>query len=157
MVFFVTLSVILSGGSIIDLDGTLFVQLGLFGIAFLLLRSLVFKPVVAVLDARESATVGAKELAQRVERESADKAEQFAEELRKVKAAANVEKDRLRSDGLVLERNLLDKVRKETQGVLESARVRLEDEGKTVRAELQTALPAIAESIVTKMVNRGVN
>ena len=41
------LSAVLSGGSIIDLDGTLFVQLAMFFVAFGLLYVLVFKPMVA--------------------------------------------------------------------------------------------------------------
>ena len=40
---------LLSEGSIIDLDGTIWIQLALFGIAFLVFRPLIFRPMVALL------------------------------------------------------------------------------------------------------------
>ncbi len=55
---------LLAQGSIIDLDGTFFVQLGLFAVAFLLLRTLVFRPALAVMEARRLATEGAEHSAE---------------------------------------------------------------------------------------------
>src|SRR5262245_39364120 len=109
------LGALLSGGSIIDLDGTVFVQLAMFFIAFFLLRVLVFKPMLAVLDAREEAIDGAKELAKRLEVEVKEKQASFEAELRKVRGSSGEERDRLRAEGQELERKLLDKVRQETQ------------------------------------------
>ena len=101
------LGVLLSGGSIIDLDGTVFVQLGMFFVAFLLLHALVFKPMVALLDAREQAIDGAKDEAKHLEQEVKDKQAMFESELRKVRGSAGEERERLRAEGLELERKLL--------------------------------------------------
>ena len=71
------LGALLSGGSIIDLDGTVFVQLGMFFVAFVVLYALVFKPMVAVLEAREAAIDGAKDEARHLEQEVKDKQASF--------------------------------------------------------------------------------
>ena len=73
-----------SGGSVIDLDATLFVQMGVFFCAFFILKFLVFRPVMDVFDARDQATGGAKEDAARMETEAAEKRAHFEGELRKV-------------------------------------------------------------------------
>ena len=54
------LSVILAGGSVVDLDGTIFVQVIIFFIAFFVLKGLVFNPVLDVFVRREEGIEGAR-------------------------------------------------------------------------------------------------
>src|SRR5688500_3063399 len=73
MLFSIPMGVMLSGGSPVDLDGSLFVQLGIFFIAFFILRSLVFRPVMELFDARTAAMEGSREEAKRLETEAEGK------------------------------------------------------------------------------------
>jgi F-type H+-transporting ATPase subunit b len=146
----------LSGGSIIDLDGTVFVQLAMFFIAFLALRSLVFKPMVALLDAREEAIDGAKHLAKKLEGEVKEKQAAFEAELKKVRATSSDERDRLRAEGQALEDKLLEKVRIETQELVVDARKRLEGEAQLVRQQLTAQRPELAREIASKVLGREV-
>jgi F-type H+-transporting ATPase subunit b len=150
------LGVLLSGGSIIDLDGTVFVQLGMFFVAFLLLHALVFKPMVALIDAREQAIDGAKDEAKHLEQEVKDKQATFENELRKVRGSAGEERERLRSEGLELERKLLENVRAETGTLVREAGERLTAEAKRVRAELATSQSDLAREIASKVIGREV-
>ena len=50
--------VLLSSGPILDIDATLFVYLGVFLLLFLILRALVFRPMMALFDERERAIDG---------------------------------------------------------------------------------------------------
>ena len=150
------LGALLSGGSIIDLDGTVFVQLGMFFVAFVVLYALVFKPMVAVLEAREAAIDGAKDEAKHLEQEVKDKQASFESELRKVRSASGEERERLRLEGQTIERKLLDTVRAETTELVSEARVRLEVEAKTARAELASARPELARQIASKVIGREV-
>jgi F-type H+-transporting ATPase subunit b len=150
------LGVLLSGGSIIDLDGTVFVQLGMFFVAFLVLYALVFKPMVALLEAREQAIDGAKDEAKHLEQEVKDKQATFDAELRKVRGTAGEERERLRSEGLELERKLLESVRSETTTLVREASERLEVEAKRVRAELSHSQQGLAREIASKVIGREV-
>jgi len=150
------LGVLLSGGSIIDLDGTVFVQLGMFFVAFLLLHALVFKPMVALLDAREQAIDGAKDEAKHLEQEVKDKQATFEGELRKVRGSAGEERERLRAEGLELERKLLESVRSETATLVREAGERLQTEAKRVRAELSQNQAELAREIASKVIGREV-
>jgi F-type H+-transporting ATPase subunit b len=150
------LGVLLSGGSIIDLDGTVFVQLGMFFIAFLVLHTLVFKPMVAVLEAREKAIDGAKDEAKHLEQEVKDKQAMFESELRKVRGSAGEERERLRAEGLALESKLLDSVRGETATLVREAGERLQVEAKRVRGELSHSQADLAREIASKVIGREV-
>jgi F-type H+-transporting ATPase subunit b len=150
------LSALLSGGSIIDIDGTALVQLAMFFVAFFALRALVFKPMLAVLDAREEAIDGAKDLAKRLDVEVKEKQASFEAELRKVRGASSEERDRLRAEGLDLERKLLDKVRTETQKLAADAKLKLDEEAQLARQKLAAQRPELAREIASKVLGREV-
>jgi F-type H+-transporting ATPase subunit b len=149
-------SVLLSGDNIIDFDGTLVVQLVIFFIAFFILRSLVFKPMIALLDARETSIEGARQEAKRMQKEAAEKGDAFEEEMRKLRVTAQAERDRLRQEGLRLERTVLEKVREETSKNLTDAQVRLDSERTRIRAEVQTNIPKLASEIASRLLGREV-
>lgn len=147
---------ILAGGSIIDLDGTLFVHIVVFFVAFFILRSLVFKPMVSLFEAREDAIDGARAEARQMEKDAAKKADRFDEEMRQVRLEAGEERDKLRQEGLRLERTVLEKVRLETQQTLASAEKRIEEEGARIRREIQTSVPVLARDMASKLLGREV-
>jgi F-type H+-transporting ATPase subunit b len=147
---------LLSEGSIIDLDGTIWIQLALFGIAFLLLRPLVFRPMIALFEARENAIEGSKLEALRLQDEAAAESEEFDEEMRRLRLQAGEERDRLRAEGKRLERTVLDRVRDETDKQLAEADARLESEAAKLRSEINASVPMLARQIASKFLNREV-
>lgn len=150
-----TLTPFLSG-SLIDLDGTFFIQLGLFFFAFFMLRALVFKPMVALIEARDGATDGAIEEAKAMRKEAADAEATFQEELRKVRLKAGEERDKLRADGRKLEEELLTKVRSETEAQMAEASKKLDQEAAKVRAAMEAETAVLAREIAGKLLGRSV-
>jgi F-type H+-transporting ATPase subunit b len=151
------LSSVVLAGSIIDIDGTIFVHLLIFLLAFLLLRALVFKPMVALFEAREQAIDGARAEARQMERDAAKKVEAFEEEMRKVRLEAGAERDRLRNDGLRLERTILDKVQKETQATVAAADERMRADADRVRRDIHESVPRLARDMASKLLGREVS
>lgn len=150
------LGALLSGGSIVDLDGTVFVQLAMFFVAFAVLYVLVFKPMVALLDAREQAIDGAREEAKQLENEVQGKQASFEAELRRVRDSSSDERDRLRAEGQELERRLLERVRTETTSLVAEAKVRLEKEARVARSELDAQRTELAREIASRVLGREV-
>lgn len=146
----------LAGGSIIDIDGTLFVQLAIFFMTFFVLKALVFGPMMKLFEAREKAIDGAREEAKALDKDAKAKGTAFDDELRKVKLAAQEERDRLRADGAHLERQLLEHARKETQSLLTDAAAKLTSERARARGELERQVPVIAKQIATRVLGREV-
>jgi len=152
----VLFTALLSEGSIIDLDGTILIQLALFGIAFFLFRPLIFRPMVALFEARENAIEGAKLEALRLQDEASAEGEEFEVEMRRLRLQAGEERDRLRAEGKRLERTVLDRVREETNKQLAEADAKLATEGARLRAEIDRSIPTLAKQIASKMLNREV-
>jgi F-type H+-transporting ATPase subunit b len=154
----VVLSVLLSGGqSPIDLDGTFLVQIVIFFITFAALRSLVFKPMIALFDARRAAIEGTREEAQRLADSAREQGAEFEAEMRRVRSSAADEQDKLRAEGLKLERTLLEKVRRDTQKLLQDADQQMAREAVRVRGDLSADVPVLARQIASKLLGREVS
>jgi F-type H+-transporting ATPase subunit b len=152
----VLFTALLSEGSIIDLDGTIWIQLGLFAVAFLVFRPLIFGPMVALFEAREKAIEGSKLEALRLQDEASAESEEFDVEMRRLRLQAGEERDRLRAEGKRLERTVLDRVREETDKQLAEADAKLKTEAAKLRAEIDQSVPALARQIASKMLSREV-
>lgn len=150
-------SALLSGGSIIDLDITFFVQMGVFFVAFLILRSLIFKPAVDLFEERELRIDGARREAKELEKEAGDKGETFDAEMTKLRLSAGEERDALRAEGKRLEAKVLESVRTDTQKQLDEAETKLQAEAAKVRKEMESTVPMLAKQIATKLLSREVN
>jgi F-type H+-transporting ATPase subunit b len=146
-----------SGGSPVDLDGSLLIQLGIFCVAFFILRSLVFKPVMNLFDEREAAMEGSRKQAEAMERDAAEKREKFEGELRSVRQKANEDRDRQRSEAQKLARELTEKARRENTATLSSAKAQLDGEAKDARVKALADAPALARQIAEKLLGRSVN
>ena len=152
----VLFTALLSEGSIIDLDGTIWIQLGTFAVAFILFRPLIFRPMIALFEARENAIEGAKVEALRLQDEAAAESEEFDEEMRRLRLQAGEERDRLRAEGKRLERTVVDRVREETNRQLAAADAKLKTEAARLRTDLDQGVPALAQQIASKMLSREV-
>lgn len=148
---------LLSGSPILDVDATFLLYIGLFFLLFFLLRSFVFRPMMALFDERELAIDGAKKEARQLEKSAEDKLLAFEDEMAKVRAEAGTERDRLRAEGSRLERNLLEKVRGETDQMVADAEKHMAAEAEKVRREIATTSPALARQIAEKLLGRQVS
>ena len=147
-------AVLLSGGAVIDLDGSLLIQLAIFFVAFELLRRLVFRPMIALFDAREQAIDGAKRDARSIEGEADEKLKAFETEMKKVRAEAAAERDSIRQDAQRLERELLAKARTEADTMLAEATEKMAKDATSIRADMKTSIPALAGQIAEKLLGR---
>ena len=147
----------LLAGALIDLDGTIFLVFVIFFVLMFVLNQLLFKPMMKLADARSEAIDGAREDAKRMQKEAAEKGEKFEDELRKVRLEAGAERDRLRAEGQRLERQILDKVRDETQQSLADAEAVMSREAASVRDALSKAIPAMGQSAASRLIGREIN
>jgi F-type H+-transporting ATPase subunit b len=149
--------VLLSGGSVIDLDATLFIQMGVFFTAFFILKTLVFRPVMDVFDARTSAIDGAKAEAQHMVDDAAAKRTHFEGELRKVSGAATQERDNQRSEAQKLARELTEQARQQGQSIQNAATEQLDREAAVARERSLQDVPLLARQIAEKLLGRSVS
>jgi F-type H+-transporting ATPase subunit b len=152
----IALGVLLSGESPIDIDGSFFVQLGILFVAFLILRALVFQPVMRLFDAREQAMEGSRREAGELEQKAEQARDHFEHELRRVRHQANENRERLRADAQRLARELTETARRENNATLLSAKAQLEVEAKDARKRAEVEVPTLARQITARLLGRSV-
>lgn len=140
----------------IDLDGTLFVQLGLFFLAFIILHVLIFKPMLRLFEEREKRIDGAKDQAKQLEREAAGAGTEFEDKMREVRLSAQADRDKLRAEGAKTEAKMLAKVAEDTDKQLAEAEAQLEKEAKKLRKEIEAQVPVMAKALAGKLLAREV-
>ena len=84
-----------SGGALVDLDGTFFVQLGLFLFMFVFLYLALFRPAIRLIEARREATDGTKERAIAMRKEAEGFSDEVDRQILDIKSAAILERDRM--------------------------------------------------------------
>lgn len=145
-----------SGGVTVDLDPTFLGQVVLFLVLFLVLRPLLFQPMLKLFEEREKRIDGAKNEARAMFAQADAMMARYEEELVAVRRAAGEERDKLRLEGQRNEQAILAKVRAETNATVEEGRVRIAKEASSVRAELGTSAAEIAREMAARVLGRQV-
>lgn len=146
--------VVLSGASIIDLDGTVFVQFGLFLLAFFVLRAWLFAPMLALFEAREKATEGTRDEALKLDSLSHEGLEKVESRLRQARSLAQVEAERLRQQSAERAQALIATARRQYEQRTADANEKLRREATEIRQGLAAANQAMAQQIATKLIGR---
>jgi F-type H+-transporting ATPase subunit b len=140
----------------VDLDASTLVQIGLFIILFLVLKPVLFDPMLKLFEEREKRIDGAKLQARKIDEKSASALTKYETEMAKARASANEERDKLRAEGVKTENEILEKVRKATAASLEQGKRHAREEASRVRATLQTETTQMAKDLAARVLGREV-
>jgi len=142
---------------LIDLDGTAFIQLGLFLLLMAVLRQFLWKPYLKVRGERTTRVEGYREEASRLEAEAATrlaKAEAALSEARRVGAGERAE---ARAVAQRRENELLAQANAAAQKTLADARARVTATLEVERAKLQQAAGEVGLQAARKILGREVS
>jgi F-type H+-transporting ATPase subunit b len=145
------------GGVEVDFDLTLVGQIVLFLILFVVLKPLLFDPMLHLFEERERRIDGAKVLARKIDEKSASAQTTYETEMAKARAAANAERDTIRNDGLKQEAEILARVRASTAKLIEDGRQKMQAEVASARAGLQNESAPLARELATRVLGREVH
>ena len=144
------------GGVNLDFDLTFLVHLVAFAVLVMILKPLLFDPLMKVFEERERRTEGAKLLARKMDEKAGELLQRYEAELEQVRRLAAEERERLRAEGAKLEAQILAEGRAEVAKLVEQGRARLESERKVLRGELSTRAADIARDIAARVLGREV-
>ena len=150
------LSIVAAGGSLIDLDATFFIQLGIFLVVFLLMRSLLFRPVIQLIEKRREVTVGKREEAEKFERESAALQEEFDRQMAEIRSSAGAEKERVVEQARRQERDILLAAREDSRSIVEDAKKDASKQAEKVSEEIRGEIDSLAGAVASRILGRQV-
>jgi F-type H+-transporting ATPase subunit b len=144
------------GGVEVDFDLTVLFMVGLFVVLWLVLKPLLFDPMLKLFEERERRIDGAKLLARKIDQKSANALTEYETGMQKGRAEANAEREKIRAEGLKKEAEILARVRAETAKTMEEGRTKARAEMERARAGLNAEMPGIAMDFASRALGREV-
>lgn len=146
---------VFAGGAVtVDLDLTLFVQLGLFLVLLFILKPTLFDPMLRLFEEREKRTDGKKKEARDIDQRSAQADAEYQAVLAKARAEGTAERDALRAEGVKRETALMAEVRGEVARALELGRSEIEKEKAGARTALENEARALGREAASRVLGR---
>jgi F-type H+-transporting ATPase subunit b len=140
----------------VDFDATFLVQLVLFVGLTLVLKPVLFDPMLKLFEERERRIDGAKAQARKMDEKSATALARYESEMAKARASANAERERLRAEALKTEHEVLAAVRAATAKTIEDGKHAAYAEADRVRATLKREASALARDLASRVLGREV-
>ena len=138
----------------LGIDWTLWVQVGIFIIAFLSLSSLLFKPYMAAYEERKRRTSGNLESATEIEKDTEALQADYEKQAKELNAELKAIFDRARAEGQSTSSQVVDQARAEADRELGSARTLVEKQLGDARTRLKQDVTDLSQVITNKLLNR---
>ena len=146
----------LSFGALVDLDMTIVIQFVIFLLMFLLLRSLLFKPTLRLIQARYEATTGTRNKAKDLLKEVEILNEDIEQQMQGVRASAATERSRLIEKARTQGRDLFSGARTECHELTNTANAEAKLEADAVAGSLKSEIPSLARMAAGAVLGRDI-
>jgi F-type H+-transporting ATPase subunit b len=140
----------------VDFDATFLVELVLFVVLTLVLKPLLFDPMLKLFEEREKLIDGAKMQARHIDEKSAGALSRYESEMAKARAAGNSEREKVRAEGLRREQEILSAVRDATARQVEAGKTAAHAEAQRARAALREQSSTLAQELASRVLGREV-
>lgn len=140
----------------VDFDLSFLAQVALFALFLMLIKPILFDPMMRLFEERDRRTDGARADARKMDARAAELIARYEGELESVRREAAKDRDVLRAETLKLEAQILEEAKQEAAKILDEGRARITKEVATLRTELEAARPALAEQIASRLLGREV-
>jgi F-type H+-transporting ATPase subunit b len=152
------LALFLSGSDVnVDFDMSVVAQIALFGLFVVVMKPILFDPLLKLFEKREKLTDGARAEAREMDAKAAELLGKFESEIEKVRRDAGAERDRLRAETAKLEAKMMEEAKNDAARILAEGRAKIELEVAGLRKELEAGRPALAQQIASKLLGREVS
>jgi F-type H+-transporting ATPase subunit b len=144
-------------GMTFDFDLTFVLQMLVFASLIVVLRPLLFDPVLRVFEEREKRTEGARQAAREMQEEAGALLSRYEQELAKVQEVARQERDRSRADTARAEAELLNQARTAANQIVEAGRQRIERQRSEIEFVLGQQSERLAHSVAEAVLGRSLH
>ena len=145
------------GGVNVDLDASLLVQIALFIVLLLILKPLLFEPMLKLFEEREKRIEGTRRQASKEDERSAKALAKYEAVLAKAREAGSAERDALRAEGVRKEAETMAGVRSLVASTIEQGRSSLANEAKNARTDLANEAQLLGRTIAGRVLGREVS
>jgi F-type H+-transporting ATPase subunit b len=148
--------VAMSGGVTLDFDNTVIFQAALFVVLLLVLKPLLFDPMLRIFALREERTEGARAEARALQEQAGELLTRQERELDRVAQIAAEERERINAETARLHAEILNQARQSAQKILDDGRRQIKSEVDQIAFRLGQESQKAGEEIVRRMLGREV-
>jgi len=141
---------------LIELNWTMLVQLINFLLLIWILNRILYRPVLKVLNERESRISGAQDKAKKLIGQGEGLVADYEVRLRNTKIEAMALKTEIRKEAAVESGRIIDAARQQADGIVGEVRASMSTELEQVRRELEPHLGSLAGEIAEQILGRKV-
>lgn len=145
-----------SGAVNIDFDLTFLGQMVIFAALLIVLKPMLFDPVLGLFEEREKRTDGAKTSAREMQEKAGELLRKYEHELEKVQRVAAEERDRIRAETARIEAETMSEARAVATKIVDEGRERIAEEIHEIRFELGRDSERLAREIASRVLGREV-
>jgi F-type H+-transporting ATPase subunit b len=139
---------------LLDIDGTVFVMLGLFLVLLLILWQFLWKPYLRVRDERVARVEGAREKAAQLEADAATRLVRIETALTEARRSCNAEIAKLRSEAQTREQQIITEAQDSARTMMLEARAKLDAALLAEKENLQKHTNLLGRQIAEKALGR---
>lgn len=136
----------------IDVDGTILVQMGAFLFTLFMLHTLLMKPYLKTLDARQESVGGSEEEAVEMQAQAVLLEHEYDQNMLTARRDAQQVRESFRDQGLTEQSEIVEEVRQELQAKLESERALIAERVESATREISRQADLLAESMVDRLI-----
>jgi F-type H+-transporting ATPase subunit b len=140
-----------------DFDLTFLLQMVVFATLIVVLKPLLFEPVLRVFEEREQRTEGARDSARAMQEEAGELLSRYEKELAKVHEVARQERDRIRAETAKVEAELMAQARETANRILDEGRQRTERERRQIEFALGRESERLARNMAEAVLGRSLH
>lgn len=144
-------------GMTFDFDLSFVLQMLVFASLIVVLRPLLFDPVLRVFEEREKRTDGARQSARQMQEEAGALLSRYEQELAKVHEVARQERDRSRGETARMEAELLAQARQSANEIVEQGRLRIDRERRQIQFGLGQESERLARTVAEAVLGRSLH
>jgi F-type H+-transporting ATPase subunit b len=140
-----------------DFDLTFVLQMVVFATLIVVLKPLLFEPVLRVFEERERRTEGARDAARSMQEQAGELLTRYEKELAKVREVARQERDRMRTETAKVEAEVMAQARETVNRILEEGRARIEKERHQIEFALGRESERLARNVAEAVLGRSLH
>jgi F-type H+-transporting ATPase subunit b len=141
----------------IDFDLSFVFQMVLFSALIVILKPLLFAPVLRVFEEREKVTDGARAEARRMQEEAGELLRRFEQALARVHEGARQEREQSRAQTARVEAEMMSKARDTANRIVEEGRKRIEAERRRIEFDLGRESERLAKAMAESVLGRSLH
>jgi len=140
----------------VDLDPTFILHFLMFTAFVVVMKDLIFDPLLEVFEERDRRTKGAIVDAREMDEQALALKQEFDGKLEGVRRDAAVDRERIRGSVKQLESEMMTEARETVSKTLDSGMVKIDAEVSSIRADLAAQRGTLAATIASKVLGREV-